>query len=288
MLQYYVRNVYTPPFSGAHQPRLRYFGETNAAEDASPRVMHAHDGFVELILVLAGSCRYLIGSRTQEIQPGDLVVYNSGVLHDEGIWAKSGVHTYCLAIDGLAMDGLRENALLPDDAAPVFPCGTLFPELQTLCELIRDALHDGGVSAEEYAQLLSEAFLARALPLITHETAAPAVPESVLGARIKAYLDQHYAEDIGMPEISEALHMSAPYLTHVFKSMSGYSPMKYLLRRRIGEAQTLLLSTDLSISEIGERVGYETTSYFSSQFTKHVGVSPKAYRKKIEPKSDAT
>lgn len=47
--------------------------------------------------------------------------------------------------------------------------------------------------------------------------------------------------------------------------------MQYLLRRRIGEAQTLLITTDLSITRIAERVGYDTQSYFNLQFTKNVG-----------------
>ena len=54
--------------------------------------------------------------------------------------------------------------------------------------------------------------------------------------------------------------------------------MQYLLRRRIGEAQTLLITTDYSITTIAGMVGYETHSYFNSQFTKHVGMSPMKYR----------
>jgi AraC-like DNA-binding protein len=60
--------------------------------------------------------------------------------------------------------------------------------------------------------------------------------------------------------------------------MSGYSPMQYLLRRRVGEAQTLLITTDLPIAEIAGRVGYDTQSYFNLQFTRHVGMPPKRYR----------
>lgn len=283
MIQYYVRNPYEPMFTGENHPRLRYFGEINADEDKSPRVMHAHDDFVEVLLLREGTCTYLIGSRLYKVSAGDLIVYNSGVLHDESVWAENGVSTYCLAIDGLSLPGLRKNALLPDDIPPVFHCGAISHELETLYELIRQSLGTGCQSLETYSQLLAEAFLTRILPLLGNAAEPVAEAESVLGERIKAYLDLHYAEDIGMPEIAEALRVSAPYLTHVFKSMCGYSPMKYLLRRRIGEAQTLLLTTNLPISEIGARVGYETTSYFSAQFTKHVGVSPKAYRKKIEP-----
>ncbi|MBR3866475.1 MAG: helix-turn-helix transcriptional regulator, partial [Butyricicoccus sp.] len=51
------------------------------------------------------------------------------------------------------------------------------------------------------------------------------------------------------------------------------------LRRRIGEAQTLLITTDYSITRISEMVGYDTQSYFNLQFTKHVGMPPNKYRK---------
>lgn len=60
--------------------------------------------------------------------------------------------------------------------------------------------------------------------------------------------------------------------------MSGYSPVQYLLRRRIGEAQTLLITTELPITRIAEMVGYDTQSYFNLQFTKNVGMPPKKFR----------
>ena len=78
--------------------------------------------------------------------------------------------------------------------------------------------------------------------------------------------------------MGEALHISPYYLSHVFKQMSGYSPVQYLLRRRIGEAQTLLITTDLPITRIAEMVGYDTQSYFNLQFTKNVGMPPNKFR----------
>ena len=143
-----------------------------------------------------------------------------------------------------------------------------------------DALRVGTSQAENFAQLLMEAFLVKILPVLTGtEQEEGTEEERILGARIRSYLDEHYMDAIDLSEVAKTLRMSMHYMSHVFKRTFGYSPMNYLLRRRIGEAQTLLISTDLSITEIGERVGYETTSYFSSQFTKQVGMSPKKYRK---------
>ena len=75
--------------------------------------------------------------------------------------------------------------------------------------------------------------------------------------------------------MGKALHVSPYYLSHVFKEASGYSPTQYLLRRRIGEAHNLLIATDLPMSKIAERVGFETQNYFNLQFSKHVGMPPR-------------
>ena len=107
----------------------------------------------------------------------------------------------------------------------------------------------------------------------------PPVAESEsLSRKVQEYIDQHYQEPLTLQEIGKALHLSPYYLSHVFKEASGYSPMQYLLRRRIGEAQNLLISTDLPIARISEMVGYETQNYFNLQFSKHVGVPPRKFR----------
>ncbi len=66
-------------------------------------------------------------------------------------------------------------------------------------------------------------------------------------------------------------------LTSSFET--GYSPMNYIIRRRIGEAQTLLITTKLSITEIAGMVGFSNPNNFNIQFQKQVGLSPREYRK---------
>jgi AraC-like DNA-binding protein len=69
-------------------------------------------------------------------------------------------------------------------------------------------------------------------------------------------------------------------LSHVFKDTFEYSPGNYLVRRRIGEAQTLLLTTNYSVIEIASSVGYNNVSHFNTIFKKLIGTTPKQYRKK--------
>ncbi len=56
--------------------------------------------------------------------------------------------------------------------------------------------------------------------------------------------------------------------------------MHYIVRRRIGEAQLLLVFTKKSITEIASEVGFDNLSHFNVQFKKYVGLSPLAYRKR--------
>jgi AraC-like DNA-binding protein len=107
----------------------------------------------------------------------------------------------------------------------------------------------------------------------------------ILGHQIKEYIDENYYEDLSLATIADAMNLSTYYLSHVFKKYIGYSPMQYTLRRRIGEAQTLLITTDDSITDVASQVGYGNPNYFNVIFTKNIGMSPSQYRKSYTRKS---
>ena len=58
------------------------------------------------------------------------------------------------------------------------------------------------------------------------------------------------------------------------------TPLQYVINLRISNAQMLLETSDYTISQIAESVGYENALYFSRLFHKQTGISPKEYRKK--------
>ena len=182
--------------------------------------------------------------------------------------------------------------MISDDCDQVFSCGDAFEELRVLLEMMYRNLSECYINAEAVCAGLMHALLEKVLTVLhhsdqrEHETLKP----NELGFQIKEYIDEHYTEPMTLQSIANYLNFSPYYLSHVFKEMSGYSPIQYLIRRRIGEAQTLLITTDLPIIRIGEMVGYETQNYFNLQFTKCVGMPPKRFRQNfvvqdIEPKS---
>ena len=280
-VQCFVKRDVRPVFTGENQPRLLYVSEIRPDASAHPRVMHAHEDAVELILICSGSSEYLIHDKKVVIKAGDLLVYNAGVVHDEVSGPDMEVGSYCVGVGGLHMPGLRENALISDEKGYVFPTGRYFEDMKELFVMMFRNLAAGEPHAELFCTSLLHALLVSVLTVtegVGETRENPADEPHILGSRIKDYIDRHYMEPITLQSMGEALRISPYYLSHVFKQMSGYSPVQYLLRRRIGEAQTLLITTELSVARIAEMVGYDSQSYFNLQFTKNVGMPPSRYR----------
>lgn len=78
--------------------------------------------------------------------------------------------------------------------------------------------------------------------------------------------------------ISSRLNVHPGYLVRLFSKKMGKSPMKYLSERRGERAATLLLTTDSTISEIGDSVGWSDPKHFARSFHRQFGKSAREYR----------
>lgn len=280
-VQCFVKREAAPLFADDHHPQLLYVSHVRPSTNPHPRILHAHEHHLEFLVVCEGSSEFMIHNRRQKVQKGDLVIYNAGIVHDDLTGPETDVGLYCIAASGVALPGLKKNALVKDDAPYVYPIGERFDLFRHLCEIMFRTLSEDDADAEILSQSLLQALLTAAVLTIGSPNTAceeDIVGDMVLSDRIRSFIDEHYTEPITLQNISEALHVSPYYMSHIFKKISGYSPIQYLLRRRIGEAQTLLISTDLPIVEIAMAVGFDTQNYFNAQFTRHVGIPPKKYR----------
>ena len=118
-----VKQQYQPVFTGTNQPRLLYVSNIRPQTSMYPRMLHAHADAVELALMYSGSGKFFIHDRYVPVSAGDLLIYNSGVIHDEISSADNPIGMYCITFSGLHMPGLRPNALIADDRNCVISCG---------------------------------------------------------------------------------------------------------------------------------------------------------------------
>lgn len=93
------------------------------------------------------------------------------------------------------------------------------------------------------------------------------------------YFRKNYNTEISIEEYSESRGLSNCWFIQCFKEITGSSPLQYILKLRISNAQSLLENTYYTITEIANMVGYTNSLYFSRLFHKYIGMSPKEYRK---------
>ncbi len=109
-------------------------------------------------------------------------------------------------------------------------------------------------------------------------TPSAEAPRSVF-EKITAYLDAHYSESELTAEQTAAFAGITPqYLTRLFKSRTGLSYIDYLTQLRMRTARDLLRTTDLSVQDIVERVGYRDASSFRRKFKALYGMGAHEYR----------
>ncbi len=96
------------------------------------------------------------------------------------------------------------------------------------------------------------------------------------------YVNSEFAEDISAEQVAEQVNMSYSHFARSFKQVTGNTFTEYLNITRVNEAEHLLANTDLAVSEIAIRCGYNSISYFISIYKRYKGKTPLAERKSRE------
>jgi len=96
--------------------------------------------------------------------------------------------------------------------------------------------------------------------------------------RVTRYIQDNLHRKLRLGELSAHVHMSPYHFARLFKRSTGTPPHRFVLRRRIDRATTLLTTGELSIGEVARLVGFQTTSHFTTVFRRITGATPSAYR----------
>jgi transcriptional regulator GlxA family with amidase domain len=95
------------------------------------------------------------------------------------------------------------------------------------------------------------------------------------------YIQQHISEVITIDDLAEKACQTKSHLIRSFSKIMGITPLQYILQKKIQHAQSLLLSTDMTVSKISEATGFNDVSYFIRLFKKNIGFTPQEYREKL-------
>lgn len=94
------------------------------------------------------------------------------------------------------------------------------------------------------------------------------------------YISEHLCQPLTICDIAKALHISRSHLSRVYKRETGMTISDFIQHKKISEAKLLLQHTTLSLSEIGQQVGFSSQSHFTDVFHKETSMTPRQFRNK--------
>ena len=140
------------------------------------------------------------------------------------------------------------------------------------------------VDYEEFGTCIDNLKIAR---FLNQTETAPASPEEPLPetrqtiSRMTRFMQEHLAEEISLTVLADTFHLSAQYISQLFKNEIGVNFLAYLTSIRMEKARQLLLSTSLPVADIAERAGYADYRVFTKVFKKNEGITPSQYRREF-------
>ncbi|MGD8176827.1 GlxA family transcriptional regulator [Marinimicrobium sp. ARAG 43.8] len=103
-------------------------------------------------------------------------------------------------------------------------------------------------------------------------------------AQVQLWLQDNYPRAIALSQVAQRFGFSNRTLNRRFKAATGQTPLEYLQEIRINNARDLLKTSNLTIGEIAEKVGYQDTGYFTGLFKKQLTTTPREYRATVRAK----
>jgi AraC family transcriptional regulator of arabinose operon len=150
-----------------------------------------------------------------------------------------------------------------------------------------EVTHGKSAARKAAANGLLLAFLARLRDLMDGDIPAPRSRESYKVLQCRHYVLKNLANpQLNVQFLARCLQCSSNYLSHLFYRQAGISLIGFIQQQRVSQARGLLVSTSMSVKELGRAVGYEDPGYFIRVFKRIVGQTSRAYRDRDAAQTD--
>jgi AraC-like DNA-binding protein len=233
----------------------------------------------EFVIVAEGSGPVRIDQTSYQLQPGECALIFPNQFHHYLDLKDTQAEWLFLTFEirnPQAIQGLRDAPRVLDGDA-----------LHLVEHIVGEFLHPTGDTPDA---LSISYHLSR---LLLHLLTCPVLPEErrdihsgtsardVILEKINLYVSEHLNQAVTISNIAEELGYSVSHLRAVFRDRLGVSLGRYMRESRLSEAAQLLQTSDLNVSAIGERCGFESLYAFSRAFRKAYGIPPRAYRQLV-------
>lgn len=246
---------------------------------------HSHE-CTEIFFCLSGKGSFFIGDNTFTVMPYDFILINPGMEHAESSTSASPLEYVVL--------GLSNIAFLFDDGQAGFHMGNFKEYAAFILPLLTALIAEVDKQQEQYTEASSNIlnllfiYLHRisSLKISTEKPAPPPVPANQRSAWIKQYLDDNFTKDVDLDALAEKFHLNKYTIIHNFRKFYGTTPINYRLDRQFQEALFLLETTENTVRQISESLGFSSYNYFTQCFQKRFHMTPTEYRRKHRKKHE--
>lgn len=267
----------------------RIIVEKGRRGDFSPLQPDHYHNFYEIFYLWSGSCRFLLKDTVYQLEAGDLVFIAPGELHH----SLYSVGEVC----EIVMIYFKEEYL----HLPNFPAATnnredtggkLHSFMGSVPAVYQDALHSllnrmltENSRFDQYSEHFERCYLEELLLMLMRHSVMNEKEPDLLNSRdadillATKYIYNNFRKPLTLEEVSSVASLSPTYFSKKFKLITGMGFKEYLNFVRLKHAQTALLTTNSSITDIALEYGFNDSNYFKDLFKKVYGKSPREYRK---------
>ena len=249
---------------------------------------HWHSAF-EIDLVTGCNTRFDFEGNSLNIAPGNAIFINSQKIHAYQPENPVKYKTYAILFEPVLLSGQYNGEIFQKYVAPVMKSQLSGVEItskdpmsECIKEIIRLAKEEPPYYEIRIRTQLEELWCRLMDKISTMQTEPPLHKED--SGRIKDmlnYIHIHYGEALSLEKIAAAASVGVRECRRCFQRSIRRSPMDYVNLYRVQIAAELLATTDYTVTEISERCGFSSVSYFGKVFRKQIGESPAQYRKQF-------
>lgn len=254
---------------------------TGAPEE---RVNHHWHQYYQLVYVRRGTGSVILDGVYYPVAEGDTVLIRENephsfacleekletyelkfsIVNEEKDFLRNGPRYFCRDTDGCIRRALRQIEQ-ESDATDPRSAQIIALELCKLLLLIQRGITQAGQAAAPQPQ----------------ETEAATDP---LLQKVDAYIDRHLHRNFTIRDLSNHLYMEYSYLSRLFSAKYGVRLKQYITLKRLRSAKEMITGTNLTMTEIAAKCGFETLYRLERIFKKEEGISPTEYRSRFRNK----
>lgn len=276
------------------QAPVMMFYRSNEEDETAPSLHHYHEGY-EIYYLFNGYRAMAVESKEYMLRPGDLLLLPPGLGHQS--WAVEDMpqNHVVVNVETDFLEQLLKQADVPEmpqllngkERVLRLPSNQQFVLDSLLYELQQEltTAQPGAPCAMRARLTLMLVFLLRNLSCeITHMSQSGHKRKNDI-EQVASFIEEHYADPVTLGGMAKIFMTNPCALSRSFKRYMGVPPISYLNRVRIQAAKELIENSDLSLTQVCSRVGYESLTYFGRVFKEFTGVTPSQFRRQVRSRA---